>query len=196
MKSALRSTLLKALIALPLIFSFSGAPAAADGVNVRVGALGLFIGILGVDVDFELDSNWTVGPTLSFGSFTIKEESSTFLEDYKVSFFQAGLRANWFKNGVFTDGLYIGPSATYTNVELKTRDSGGEVSADASALYISGLVGYGWFWENFNMMLGGGLSLSLGDSDITVRESNGTTTSVRSNPTGGLALEYTLGWVF
>lgn len=56
------------------------------------------------------------------------------------------------------------------------------------------LVGYGWFWDSFNMMLGGGAAVPFGESKVEVTDPNGVKTEkdVRS----GLAIEFSLGWTF
>lgn len=155
--------------------------------NVRFSPIGLLIGLINVEVDFKVNENWTMGPTLAFWNFSVGETGSN-LFGTDVSFFSLGGRANWYKNGIHTDGLYVGPSLSYNTVKLKS----GSDSASASGLVASGLVGYGWFWESFNMHLGGGLSLPLGSLKAEV---NGEEYAARGG-SAGLAIEYTLGWTF
>jgi hypothetical protein len=174
---------------------FDGAKDSSNTMNFRFGALGLLVGVLSVDLDFKMDQEWTLGPSLELVNMKV-DRSAGYNDDFKVKGSNVGLRANWFKNGVFTDGLYVGPSLNYTSIKVTTTDaSNQEISASGSVLIARCLVGYGWFWESFNMMLGGGLAVGLGDAKVEVKDSTGTNTKDVSIGSG-LALEYTLGWTF
>lgn len=187
------------LAALLLILGLSGAADSAFATggeyNFRFSPVVLLIGAVDLNFDIQVSPEWTVGPSLTFWKFELNS-TGTFTEKYSVSAFAFGARGNWFKNGVFTDGLYVGPSLQSAKVKVETRDSIGAVTGEANILIASGIVGYGWFWDSFNMMLGGGLAVGMGGSDVTVTDSSGTTTTVKSRPTGSLALEYSLGWTF
>src|SRR4051812_13712918 len=105
-----------------------------NSMNFRFSPLGLLIGAINISMDFPIDPNWTVGPTLSYWHFKLSSDAG-FKSDYDITAFGGGARANWFKNGNFTDGLYVGPSVQYTNVKLTTTDAGGDVSGTASGLF-------------------------------------------------------------
>ena len=124
------------------------------------------------------------------------DSNSSFTSNYDISAYAFGARANWFKNGNYSDGLYVGPSLRYVNAQLSTTDVLGTTTGSASAIFVGCLVGYGWFWNSFNMMLGGGFTQGLGDTKITITDSSGNKTDVSTAASGGLALEYTLGWTF
>lgn len=161
--------------------------------NFRFSPLGLLIGDVSIDYDIKVDPNWTIGPELSYLSMSL-DEGSSFTSNFNITGYSFGARANWFNNGTFTDGLYVGPSIAYASVAVKTSDVNGNITANASGVVTSCLVGYGWFWQSFNMMLGGGLSLSSVDK-ITVTDSSGNTTSASTGETG-LAAEWSMGWTF
>lgn len=100
-------------------------------------------------------------------------------------------------NGVYTDGLYVSPQFAFSNAKVSATDSlGNSAEGEASSLIVSGLVGYGWFWDSFNIHLGGGLGLPVGASKVKVKNSDGTEESVDFSRTGRLALEFNLGWTF
>jgi hypothetical protein len=100
-------------------------------------------------------------------------------------------------NGAFEDGFYIGPSLNYINVRVTNSDEYGNVSGSVSALEAECLFGYGWFWSNFNIMLGGGLSTILGSPSVTVTDETGAKTEVGNlSHLTGLAIEFSLGWAF
>jgi hypothetical protein len=123
--------------------------------------------------------------------------SGSFTGDYDIKAFAIGGRANWYANGVYTDGLYVSPQFAFSNAKVSATDSlGNSAEGEASSLIVSGLVGYGWFWDSFNIHLGGGLALPVGTSKVKVKNSDGTEESVDFSRTGRLALEFNLGWTF
>lgn len=191
----MKNWILGSLFVLGMTGTSTSAFAANGEYNFRFSPLALLIGAVDLNFDMQVSPDWTVGPSVTFWKFELNSTGS-FTEKYTVSAFAFGARGNWFKNGVYTDGLYVGPALQSAKVKVETRDSIGAVSAEANVLLASCLVGYGWFWDSFNMMLGGGLAVGLGGSDVTVTDSSGNTTTVKARQTGGLALEYSLGWTF
>lgn len=175
--------------------SLSAFADSGDQMNFRFSPIGLIVGAVNVSLDFAVAPEWTIGPTGSYWHRSLSSDSAYFSEDYKVTSYGVGARANWFMNGVYTDGLYVGPSIIYASTNLTTNDGTGEVTGSASGLFAQGLVGYGWFWDSFNILLGGGATVGLGDTKITVVESNGRRSEV-STAISGLALEFSLGWTF
>ncbi len=167
-------------------------------MNLRVSPILLLIGMIELNLDVAMNDQWTVGPELNFWRFTVNSSNSSFDDEFSLSAFALGVRANWYQNGVFSEGLYVGPYAKYVNVKVETEDSAGnDISGQASGLGLGCLVGYGWFWDSFNIKLGGGLALPLGTSNVEVKDSSGTTTEeVKTSRTGSLAAEFTLGWTF
>ena len=167
-----------------------------DTVNIRFYPINLLVGLISVDADFRLGDFWTLGPSLGFWNASVSNSSGSF-SDFSVKMFRVGARANWHKNGVFTDGLYIGPSIDYSTIDVSSRDSNGATaSAKGSILSATALIGYGWFWDSFNMLLGVGGTVGLGPSKIEVKSSSGSTTSYDSIRGGGLALEFAMGFKF
>jgi hypothetical protein len=166
----------------------------SDTYNFRFEPISLLVGIANVNFDVAMTPDWTVGPQLSYGNYS---GGTTATNNYKlsVSTYGVGARATWFRNGVYTDGLYLAPSVTYQATKVSLTDTSGVISGEANGVFVTGLVGYGWFWESFNQMLGGGVSLGLGSTVVKVRDSSGnySETSIQQ---GNFALEYSLGWTF
>ncbi len=183
---------------LPLLFvtfPFGAHADTADNFNLRFGPIHALVGAVDLNFDIAVHPNWTIGPQFTYWHFTMNSTGS-FSSNYDINVIGGGVRASWFKNGVFTDGLYVGPSLTFNSVEVKTSDSSGSVTGTATSIAASTLVGYGWFWDNFNIMLGGGLALPLGETKVKIKNSSGTDDNVSYARTGSLALEFTLGWTF
>ncbi len=166
----------------------------SDTVNFRFSPLGLIIGEVDANLDFKVNSNWTLGPELGYWH-TKLSSSGLFTSNFDVTALAFGARANWFANGVYKDGLYVGPNLSYASVTLTTSDATGTITGTDGGLYAGGLVGYGWFWDNFNIMLGGGAIVGLGNTTVSVTDSSGNPTDV-SAPVAGLDLEFSLGWTF
>lgn len=176
----------------PQAFAASG-----DSVNFRFHPVVLIVGMAAVNVDLAVGSNWTLGPELVYWNFNLKNTNSDTFEEIRIQSAGGGVRANWFKNGTFTDGLYVGPSLKYSSVKVTGTDSAGvEYEGTGSGAALVCVVGYGWFWNSFNMMLGGGASASLGKSKVKVTDSLGNEEEYNMALMSGLALEYTLGWTF
>jgi len=186
---------------LPICFALiMSAPLAraenSDNFNVHFGPITLLVGLFDVGIDFVVHDNWTVGPEFQYMHWKLTS-SGGFSGDYDVTAFSVGGRANWYSNGVFTDGLYVSPKLSFARAKVSTNDSlGNSVDGEASSMFLSGLVGYAWFWDSFNIHLGGGLGLPVGESKVKVKSSSGTEQSVDFSRTGNLALEFNLGWTF
>lgn len=171
------------LIKIFLTIALGVLPAISWGstANVRTSPLGLLAGALVIEADFPIDTHWTAGPTLFSYRFKVDDTSIT-----GTSF---GGRANWHKNGIFTDGLYASPQLSFVSASAELGSS----SASVTATVLSGTVGYGWFWpEGFNMLLGGGLSLPIGTAKLKL---NGEEYDAYAGG-AGIGLEWTAGWIF
>src|SRR5579871_4675339 len=81
-----------------------------DTYNFRFSPIGLLAGEASVNFDIRIDPNWTLGPEITYWHYKVSADSSIFSEDYEITATGIGARANWFKNGAYTDGLYVGPS--------------------------------------------------------------------------------------
>lgn len=167
----------------------------ADNFNIRFGPVALLIGVVNIGVDVAVHDQLTIGPEVSYLHWNLSS-SGAFTTDYDIRAYAAGLRANWYANGVFTDGLYIAPKISYSKATVSSSDSTGTVEGEASVFVATGLVGYAWFWDGFNIHLGGGASLPVGDGNVKIKDSTGQEDSVSISRTGNLALEFDLGWTF
>jgi opacity protein-like surface antigen len=168
----------------------------ADNFNAHFGPVALLLGVVDAGLDIAVHDNWTVGPEIEYMHWNLHSTGS-FTSDYDITAFAIGGRANWYANGVYTDGLYVSPQFAFANAKVSTTDSSGiSTEGTASSLIVRGVVGYGWFWDSFNIHLGGGLALPVGRSKVKMKASNGTEESVDFSRTGRLALEFNLGWTF
>ncbi len=176
-------------VAFVLLSSPVAYAANSDSMNLRFGPIGLIIGALSLNMDIAIAPNWTIGPEINY--WNIKFTSTTADgSDFEIKALSYGGRANWFSNGNYTDGFYIGPFLR----QAETKMTLGESSASVSTLVAGSLFGYGWFWDSFNMMLGGGFAAGLGDAKVKLTDSLGATTE--REVVTGLSAEYTLGWTF
>ena len=189
----------RAIILLTVLLSATGAFAQSamnsegSKYNFRFSPLGLLVGIAGVSLDVAVSPEWTVGPELAYAKYRISASGAN-STSYDISLASAGVRANWFKNGVYTDGIYIGPFVRYAKTSIDASGST-SITGETAGVAFGSLIGYGWFWNSFNMMLGGGAAVASGVSNIVIVDSNGNRTEV-PNRGVGFAAEYTLGWTF
>ncbi|MBX9767288.1 MAG: DUF3575 domain-containing protein [Bdellovibrionales bacterium] len=160
-------------------------------VNVRVAPLALLVNYLNVDVDFPVNADWSIGPTVTYRSFS--ESYAGFSSNISTSVLGLGARATWFENGVFQQGWYVSPIAQYISASAKS----GSASASVGVFGLTAVGGYHWFWDNFNLNLGAGFSAVLGGSRIKVTDSTTTTsTEVNMQSSGGLAIDFMIAYLF
>lgn len=188
---------MKRLLCTLLLTSCTSAWAShSNDFNFRFSPLGLIVGSIHTALDYKVTPSWTVGPEISYWHLSVGS-STGYSSSFDVKSFGVGVRGNWFYNGVYTDGFYVGPSLKYASTSLSvTRTDGSDVSAKASGMFAGALVGYGWFWDSFNIMLGIGATLNLGgENKVTITDSNGDKTPVRTG-VAGLDAEFSIGWTF
>jgi len=186
-------------VALSILFIMGLASSLAQAsenetLNIRFDPLGVVIGALGLNVDVNIGDGWSIGPELEYLRFKLNS-SDQYNSKYDVKLTSVGVRFNWFLNGTFNSGFYLGPSLKYVSDALNTSDNNGSASGRGSDFVCAGVVGYGWFWPTFNLMLGAGGRLALGDNQITIRDSTGRETK-ESPSLSGVALEFTTGFKF
>jgi len=165
-----------------------------DSMNFRFSPLGALIGIYSTQLDINSGDQWTVGPSASYWKMTV-DKKDNLVEDIKVEAWAIGVRANWYKNGVYSDGLYVAPSLHYFDADARSRDVLGEVKGSGTGFTAQAVAGYGWYWESFNILLGGGVSVPMGNAKLTVTDSVGNRTESDAFKTR-IAFDFTLGWTF
>jgi hypothetical protein len=173
------------------------APMAAQAkqFNVAVNPLALALGMISGEAQIGLTNELTVGPKASYWSLDLGGDAFTFYSIGAISQYSFG--------GTFQDGGYLKAQALYTGVSLETSNySGVSCEASASLFNVGGLGGYQWFWgSGFNMNLGAGYSVAIGDMNADAECSDGSQKESESSSddmtgTGGLALEWNLGFAF
>jgi hypothetical protein len=165
-----------------------------NSFDLRLNPIGVIGGNVSANFDFKISKHLTLGPQGLYLHVKIPQ-SGFFNSDYDITAFGYGLRANWFFKGAFKDGFYLGPSLEYLTVNLKTSDAFGAATGTASGLMASCLIGYGWFWDGFNIMLAGGYGTVLGASGITIKDSVGNQEIISEN-LSGFTYELSFGWAF
>ncbi|RYZ76104.1 MAG: hypothetical protein EOP04_32465, partial [Proteobacteria bacterium] len=113
----------KVLVSMALLLSTSLAVAQTGGgtlltekspqdYNFRFDPLSLLVGRASATLDFKIGENWTLGPDLTYWNINVTSTGSN-AGKIDVNYSSAGIRGNWFKNGAFTDGFYVGPFVRY-----------------------------------------------------------------------------------
>jgi hypothetical protein len=183
-----------------LVFASSQAHATPDDtMNIRFNPLVLIAGLVMVDFDIKVSDNWTVGPTLLGGGIKFSSTDSSGASDtveVKASGF--GARANYYFNGVFTDGWYLSPALQRQSISVDVSDATSSASAEVTGTVLTAVGGYHWFWDSFNLNLGAGFSSWSGPSKIHVVDSGGNTQDVDASTSraSGLAIDFMIGWTF
>lgn len=156
--------------------------------NLRFGPIGLLFGVINADFDIKMGPTFTIGPSVSYLSWTLAEVN--------VTAYSFGVRANFYPNieALSEDGWYIGPSVNYIGAKA-TKNS---LSASVNGINTSIVGGYQWLWDSFNINLGLGGGYTSIPTKVTVKDSSGGTSeevSVRASQTS-VALEFTMGFAF
>jgi hypothetical protein len=170
-----------------------------DTMNIRFNPLVLIAGLVMVDFDIKVSDNWTVGPTLLGGGIKFTSTDSGGASDtieVKASGF--GVRGNYYFNGVFTDGWYLSPAIQRQSISVDVSDATSSASAEVTGTVLTGVGGYHWFWDSFNLNLGAGFSSWSGPAKIHVVDSGGNTQDVDASTSRatGLAIDFMIGWSF
>lgn len=183
------------LVILTTMFSSPVLASQGDRLNLTLDPVGLIVGSLGMGLDVRVHPQWTFGPHVEVWN-SREHARGVFTGGYRTHAYGAGVRANWFAEGTYNDGFYVSPSLNYYSVKVKATDAfANESSAVSSGLSARGIAGYGWFWDSFNIMLGGGLTVFLGNSKVQVTDSSGQKEDIPLRRTS-MALEFQLGWTF
>lgn len=163
--------------------------------NIRFEPLRLVVSNFSINVlDIKVSSNWTVGPELGYLKYSVSSAGNSSSKIYVDTSF-IGVRTNWFKNGVYTDGLYVAPFARFAKTDI-TAPSGSAIVGKASSSVLGCFIGYGWFWNSFNMMLGISPVIGSNWSPVVVTDQTGFNTNHLSDRFADASGEYTLGWTF
>jgi hypothetical protein len=177
-----------------LLVSSAAFASDSDTMNVRISPLLLLAGGISAHFDYKIDPNWTIGIEGYYYHATVNQ-TGDLTSDVSINSFAGAVRANYFFNGTFKDGVYLAPSIGDEGVTATSSDITGSLSANVNIPYVGLLVGYGWFWDNFNVMLGLGFKAPLGNSKIVVRDQAGNN---EASATVGIGLdaEGSIGWTF
>jgi hypothetical protein len=175
----MKLSLLKTLLL--LVGGFSCAVASAK-MNITSAPLSLLVGVVNARLDMEMVDKWTVGPEAAILNWT--------LNDVNVSAYSLGVNFAHNFNGNFATGAFVTPAANIISATAKIDST----SASVTALFASVVGGYHWFWDSFNLRLGGGLAFGISNATITVEDSTGDDISVPLS--GGFLLDFALGFTF
>ena len=163
---------------------------AVQATEININPLGLIIGSINGNALFTLSEDKTIKAGPSFGYLGLD------LGDIKLSATTIGLRVE--KSTAtqgYDDGAFFAANAGLTNLTVEETDSysGSNCTATASGLTATGLVGYGWYFDNgFSSRVAGGYT--IGNLDVEAQCDSEAETAAESY--GGLALEWTLGFRF
>lgn len=190
-------SLVTSLLLATLTVAPSVAHSADNELNVRFAPLSLLVGWLNVDLDVRVNDQWTLGPTI--GLWRANIEDNYFVGDkYQLKRNAVGVRANWSQSGSFQTGFYVSPIVQFVRVEISgvSKTTANDITASASGVTVTGIAGYQWFWDTFNLSVGGGLILGAQSSDVSVQDGPSSYKVASSGRGTGVAFDFMLGWTF
>lgn len=197
LKKSFAKVTLATLVLFSILATTPSANAAGAEMNIRFAPLSLLIGWLNVDLDVRVSNQWTLGPTI--GLWRTNVEDNYFVGDkYQLKRNAVGVRANWSQSGSFQTGFYVSPIVQFVRAEISgvSKSTGNDITASASGVTITGIAGYQWFWDTFNLSVGGGLILGAQSSDVSVQDGPTSYKAASSGRGTGAALDFMLGWTF
>lgn len=184
------------LATLVLFFSTNAIAAEGDRYNFRVDPLDILFQTFTMDVDRKISDKWTLGLSLMQSVYQISANDAGTSKDIATESIGTGIVANWFANGVYTKGLYLSPSIKYAHHKFSMKDSTDVLRhGTADVVFASAMVGYGWFCETLNFMIGVGYNSPIGESKVYINDPNGQRSGISTVPSH-MDLEAMLGWTF
>jgi len=151
--------------------------------------ISLLVGVASADILVRTSETWAIGPTLGSGSFSVGSWSFRVID--------VGGVGVWAPHGIFRDGLYLSPRIEYIAVTGGYTDSVfGNGNASVSLVGVKGLIGYGWFWDSFNIQLGGGLATTLGATTFNLTTNTGNQQTTTYPNATSVLIDFSLGWLF
>ncbi len=159
---------------------------------MRFNTIGLLAGAVTLNYDVKIAEQWTLGPELTYWDINLTSNDGNSYDIYALG---GGLRATWFAYASSSTGCTSDTSLAVARKHLKATNSDGSTTLDRTALVATGIVGYAWYWTSFNVHLGGGASVDLGDRGVGVKTTDGTETTVHTSLTRFTA-ETSIGWTF
>jgi hypothetical protein len=154
--------------------------------NLRFNPIVLLVGVINAELDYKLNDQVTVGPSLAFYSFKTSGVS--------VGGTNLGIQSRYFFKNFSDDSWYVTGRGLYSTAEATISSLGIDYKGKYAGLLLGFGGGYHWFWDSFNMNLGAGLLSSQGEIELT--DSTGSKYPTTASPGSSFYLEYTIGWLF
>jgi hypothetical protein len=163
--------------------------------SIRIAPAALILGTIHLDAEFRVAPTWSVGPALSYWKLT--GDYFGFSGGVTTTALGIGARATWQPAGILATGAYVSPTVMYISASSTARSGNRDISASSGMGLIAAVAGYRWYWDAFNMSLGGGAQAFLGDGKVKLQDS-GYTAEVSVSKTGALALllDFMVGFSF
>ena len=165
--------------------------------NVRIAPLGALLGWYNIDAEMAVTDQFAIGPTVTILNLDPEVDSNTDKVKLDVSQQKFGVRGTYYPRGVFQTGWYVTPMVQYYKVDVKgtSTTTGTRATADNSGVVFTGLVGYHWFWDNFNLNLGAGYDFTT-TGKTKVKFSDGRPDEEINTGGAGLSLDFMIGIAF
>lgn len=148
----------------------------------------MLIGILNAEYAYKIADHWTLGGSFAFGTLEVLD-----VEVEASSFSVKG--RYYFQPALTMDSWYLVGSVGHSSVEAEIVDAGVTYTGEASGGFIGVGGGYHWFWETFNLYLGG--FISAGEANkIELEDSLGNEYDDEPSNPAAVGIEFGLGWTF
>ncbi len=169
-------TMILCLLACSLTF------AADRNISIRTNPIGLLVGAINAEISYGFKN-------IAVGMGGHSWDASLGDLDFKSS--QLHARVDYWFNGSFNQGWYLGVLLGTLDIEVSNGLSSGELDTTFTSL----AGGYRWAWTSFFMDLG--LQLTrVAASEIETVDSSGNNRDTESLPNANTGIDFNIGWAF
>jgi hypothetical protein len=170
--------------------SIAGSAKAAEtgDWNIVTSPLGLMVGLVNIELGKGVHEQLIVGGQVAYWDREIS--------DVKMKVISAAGFGEYCVDKCFVDSWIAFGKIGYTSIDASaTNILGQKETAQVAGANFTGMGGYHWFWENFNLRLAAGAAVSTVNK-VEVKESAGNVVDEVDLKPVNLALDFSVGWRF
>lgn len=156
--------------------------------NLALDPFGFILGGVGLGLEYRLSDQVLLGPF--FMSVNAK------FGENELSFQQFGVKSRYYFKPLFNSSWYLGGQLGSFNLKVTETSFTTKSSGEFSSTLLGASFGYHWFWDSFNLRLGGLLGVFTGKSKVKLTSENSATEEDYDAGSFGAGIEFMIGFFF